>query len=459
MYKRLINKLLIFGFGLLIVVSVCPIALSSGPGGGEDPNAPELNTNQPDRNQNVCDTTDDILVITYDNNGDFAPNSLNIYNTLVDLEYNVTHLHNPASGVISSTLSSEIFDQIWLFDVDITLRVSASDAAAIATWYNDNVKGNIIIDARSYGAYYEIATDMYWIENEAYAFSTRCGGLWIGVDNSPSWTYNGNAVLSAIGYATATGVDYPTNVAGDYSTATATELLTVPNVLIPSNLHAFATPGHAPIGVQFDGTVLVKVLAVNSASGAPLASASLTTSGQCLDVGSIIVPDTIHKCQENALNPLMDTIYLFDFPMGYTAYDVNQATILVNYSITPLSSSVIADDTLMIITYMSDFIGYYGLLWDTSSQIYNVDGLFNDDACFASINEVIMIGHRSGDLNLDREVNVADINYLMDYLFFGGPAPAIIEMADVDGSGSINVADLTYFIDFLFRGGPPPANN
>lgn len=54
-------------------------------------------------------------------------------------------------------------------------------------------------------------------------------------------------------------------------------------------------------------------------------------------------------------------------------------------------------------------------------------------------------------------VNVVDLIYLVDYLFFDGPPPPCMEEADVDGSGAINVADVTHLVDFLFFGGPAPA--
>ncbi len=54
-------------------------------------------------------------------------------------------------------------------------------------------------------------------------------------------------------------------------------------------------------------------------------------------------------------------------------------------------------------------------------------------------------------------VNVADLTYLVAYIFQGGPAPGCIDEADVDGSGGIpNIADLTYLVAYLFQGGPAP---
>jgi hypothetical protein len=56
--------------------------------------------------------------------------------------------------------------------------------------------------------------------------------------------------------------------------------------------------------------------------------------------------------------------------------------------------------------------------------------------------------------------NVADLTYLVDYLYFDGPPPPTMGAADVDGSGGDpNIADLTYLVDYLFFGGPDPICN
>jgi hypothetical protein len=39
---------------------------------------------------------------------------------------------------------------------------------------------------------------------------------------------------------------------------------------------------------------------------------------------------------------------------------------------------------------------------------------------------------------------------------YSGPHPMCPEEGDADDSGRINVADLTYLVDYLFRNGPPP---
>jgi hypothetical protein len=64
------------------------------------------------------------------------------------------------------------------------------------------------------------------------------------------------------------------------------------------------------------------------------------------------------------------------------------------------------------------------------------------------------------DYDVGDNVNVADLTYLIDYLFRGGAPPSCWTEGNVNGDigEQINVADLTYLVDYLFRGGlsPPP---
>jgi hypothetical protein len=55
-------------------------------------------------------------------------------------------------------------------------------------------------------------------------------------------------------------------------------------------------------------------------------------------------------------------------------------------------------------------------------------------------------------------LNIVDITYLVNYLFFGGPDPLCKKEANVDGDskGTINVVDLTKAASWLFAGGYLP---
>jgi hypothetical protein len=61
-----------------------------------------------------------------------------------------------------------------------------------------------------------------------------------------------------------------------------------------------------------------------------------------------------------------------------------------------------------------------------------------------------------GDSNVDGEVNVGDIVYLLNYMFRNGFPPYPMEAGDANSDGRITAADPVYLINYLFRNGPSP---
>ena len=61
-----------------------------------------------------------------------------------------------------------------------------------------------------------------------------------------------------------------------------------------------------------------------------------------------------------------------------------------------------------------------------------------------------------GDVNLDGEINVGDVTYLINYVFIAGPQPLPWESGDVNCDGEVDIADVMYLINYLFIDGPPP---
>jgi hypothetical protein len=61
----------------------------------------------------------------------------------------------------------------------------------------------------------------------------------------------------------------------------------------------------------------------------------------------------------------------------------------------------------------------------------------------------------SGDVNGDGMVDVADVFFLINFLFASGPLP--VNEGDVNADGVIDVADVFYLINTLFASGPAPA--
>jgi hypothetical protein len=60
-----------------------------------------------------------------------------------------------------------------------------------------------------------------------------------------------------------------------------------------------------------------------------------------------------------------------------------------------------------------------------------------------------------GDVDGSGSIDLADVFYLINFLFAGGPPPAGI--ADPNGDASVDISDVFYLINFLFASGPPPA--
>ncbi len=50
--------------------------------------------------------------------------------------------------------------------------------------------------------------------------------------------------------------------------------------------------------------------------------------------------------------------------------------------------------------------------------------------------------------------DIADLTYLVSYMFKSGPAPVYYDLGDVNGVGGIDIADVTYLVSFMFKGGP-----
>jgi len=69
-------------------------------------------------------------------------------------------------------------------------------------------------------------------------------------------------------------------------------------------------------------------------------------------------------------------------------------------------------------------------------------------------------GNADHIIGIGGPIDVADLTYLVKYLFKNGPVPPCLEEGNVDGiigpGGPIDVADLTYLVYYLFKNGPAP---
>ena len=61
-----------------------------------------------------------------------------------------------------------------------------------------------------------------------------------------------------------------------------------------------------------------------------------------------------------------------------------------------------------------------------------------------------------GDATGDGMIDVADVLYLINYLFLGTSAPCPMEAGDATCDGIVDVADVLFLINYLFLGTSPP---
>lgn len=62
-----------------------------------------------------------------------------------------------------------------------------------------------------------------------------------------------------------------------------------------------------------------------------------------------------------------------------------------------------------------------------------------------------------GDVNHDKNVTIADIVYLVSFLFKRGPQPyPVLQVGDANCDGKVTIADVVYLVAYLFKSGPAP---
>jgi hypothetical protein len=65
-------------------------------------------------------------------------------------------------------------------------------------------------------------------------------------------------------------------------------------------------------------------------------------------------------------------------------------------------------------------------------------------------------GYLCGDVDHSNDIDIADVVYLVNYIFSGGAAPDPLASGDVDCDGEITIADVVYLVSYIFSGGVVP---
>lgn len=122
------------------------------------------------------------------------------------------------------------------------------------------------------------------------------------------------------------------------------------------------------------------------------------------------------------------------------------------FTVAPLSGTVPAE------SFFDVFLTFDGTLFencvDDTQTCYMV---FTSNDCDEPVLTVdVHAMSARGDVTGDCGINIADLVFLLNNVFLGGPAPAPLCIGDVDRDGDVDSDDCLYMASYLFTGGPPP---
>ncbi len=165
-------------------------------------------------------------------------------------------------------------------------------------------------------------------------------------------------------------------------------------------------------------------------------------------------------------DPKQDSLGVgFNTILEYSEYDTSQ----------DLNSDGNNDD---VITILSPYLGDYGIrVIPTDTGNFTLQYLLNSnfssflakDVQIANIDtaysyELKILETLRGDPNRDSKQNLADIIFLVNFVFKGGPEPFPYSLGNINcdftssGDDIINIADIIAMVNFVFKGGKAPCS-
>jgi len=170
------------------------------------------------------------------------------------------------------------------------------------------------------------------------------------------------------------------------------------------------------------------------------------------------------------------------YPVIRTGLDQQAIQAGQTHSVSFLPETVLSGGNQLMIRYQDsdlepgdEYTGVESSLqiykWDDGSSEWNLLGgvvdtmrnivgiVFEEGGVYAAFTTEIIMQYECGDASGDGTVNIADASYIINYVFFDGPAPDPIESGDASNDGNTNIADASWIINYIFFGGPAPCES
>ena len=174
----------------------------------------------------------------------------------------------------------------------------------------------------------------------------------------------------------------------------------------------------------------------------------------CIEVKSTIVPDTIYAYMANAIDPITGIVTLGFDGNGIQGKELNHNSFGFDF---PFDSIKVLDnidgfagDATVMYFSVKDYIQDISPFFDTT--VYNeskIGNYIDGQETFTQFNYVL-IGHRSGDLNADGAIDIADLVFFVEYMFNNGSPPQVLGSADLNHDDVIDIGDLVEMIEMMF---------
>jgi len=103
---------------------------------------------------------------------------------------------------------------------------------------------------------------------------------------------------------------------------------------------------------------------------------------------------------------------------------------------------------------------FFGFGFEGINDYFADFGYDSRDTVFSRVMAFLESGsaYTIGELTQDDMIDVDDVVFMINYVYFGGETPNNIAAADTNCDGRINLVDITIIINYVFRGGPAPGS-